>query len=1460
MRKTQPDSNATPHRSDTDKVSGIIRFVAVSLLAAVLAITAQAQGLRIKSFSVGPDQTLSYPNTASNSPYLTDFSDEHTTVIPPASASAPYLIFGASALSGGNSGAAVLQTNDLTSFTFATALGYSRQVMAAPVPFTQCSPTYQTEFDGNYAAPGSVVQDPTLPAGNLIMIYEAENHCPGGVHNADYYATVGFARSSDNGKTWPAPINGPSGGAARHPVLQNSVPQPSVAHGPLGDAIPSAFVDKNASGDYYLYVVYEDHMDDGSPSRLRIARAKLGSDPLTFLKWNNGSFSAAGIGGADTPFLPTSGCTGAQNMGEITRNDDLGLYVTLFVCTGNGLGTWYYSTATSLDLQDWTIPQPITNSQFPSTPACGANGRGQQFDGWYPSSMSPGTPSGHTKLTGSIFFMNGCDTGQRQFMSRTFTITTESVPLISKVANAEGESPVIAPNTWIEIKGSNLGPAGDTRIWQGSDFPAGTMPTQLDGVSVTVNGKAAFVYYISPTQINVLTPPDTMPASVQVVVTNNGVGSLPFAAQGQALSPSFFIFDGTHVAATHADGSLLGPASLYPGLTTPAMPGETVALYANGFGSTSDPLISGSVKQTGTLSPLPVVTIGGIAAKVEFAGLILPGEFQFNVVVPSSAAGGDQPLLALYNGQSTPAATVIAVAESTSPTAVTFYVSPSGKDSWSGMLPAPNTANSDGPFATFDRARAAVQALNKNGMSQITVQFRGGTYYLPSTIQFTSADSGSPTLSITYKNYPGETPIFSGGVRVTNWTNTAGNIWKTTLPASTQYFENLFYNGVRRLRPRLGGYLGTYYRYAASVYLNAPAPPSKAPDPNCSVYIQGSGWECFDRFQYDPKDPIVSTWKNLAPAANNPCKQPAGNAALAGDVEMLTWQQFSSSKLRVSCIDAGNHLVYFTGLTGVNQTRPQFGGFVPGNRYLVENVQDALSQPGQFFVDRSATPWTLTYIANTSENPNTDIVIAPQLSHLLVAYGLQYVSFQGLTFEHDNYVPSAAGHKSSEMEPPASAALSFQNAQHITFDANTVTQISGTGAEFVSCVSGASSNDCIATNANGATANNVIRNSAFYDIGLLGILLGNAYTNNDTDANTPQFNVVENNVVEGFGRTIPASFGIAQGNGHDNVFTHNDVYDGYHTAVSISEAGGDTTKPNGVGNANNTISFNHVYNLFGGIMNDGGAIRIEAGNSVYTAPGNKILNNKIHDVTDASIMDTNGYGGNGIYLDNQTGLVDVENNLVYRVSANPMYTPQGPAAPNEASTVRNNIFAYGRAAMVAIMDPYTNGVPAVMPLVWNFTNNLIYFDRDNNSTPKFFVQGGCIYPGGVPYTHFQFFNGNMYWRTDGAFGGDSKAFAVQFNPDSTGKSPCSGNTNTWTFYTFAQWQQQVGEDLQSLVQNPGFANPAYPTDDYSLPKGSPGVGFVVFDPNQAGRTNPVIKPPAVPPTFPTKSFNPAADY
>jgi uncharacterized protein (TIGR03437 family) len=240
--------------------------------------------------------------------------------------------------------------------------------------------------------------------------------------------------------------------------------------------------------------------------------------------------------------------------------------------------------------------------------------------------------------------------------------TATTGPEIAEVANAEGESPTIAPNTWLEIKGVNLAPAGDSRMWQNPDFLGNQMPAALDHVSATVNGKSAYIYYISPAQINVLTPPDAMTGPVQVVVTNNGIATGAFTAQAKSISPSFFVFNGgPYIAAEHMNGSLIGPATLYPGSSTPAKPGETIVIYANGFGPTNMPIASGLTTQGGMLSPLPAIQIGGLTATVQFGGLVAPGEFQFNVVIPVSLGNGDQFITATYGGASTQSGTLITI-------------------------------------------------------------------------------------------------------------------------------------------------------------------------------------------------------------------------------------------------------------------------------------------------------------------------------------------------------------------------------------------------------------------------------------------------------------------------------------------------------------------------------------------------------------------------------------------------------------------------------------------------------------------------------------------------------------------------------------------------------------------------------------------------------------------------------
>jgi uncharacterized protein (TIGR03437 family) len=336
-------------------------------------------------------------------------------------------------------------------------------------------------------------------------------------------------------------------------------------------------------------------------------------------------------------------------------------------CRDKALGNfifYYYATATG-NFCPTAMPAGVTsapNSAGPAGPTISpANNDPQTTRG---GAYAPQMVQRFTEIGGStlkIFYtLSTWNPYAVVLMESDFAIAYG--PVIATVANAEGGSSTIAPNTWVAINGAGLAPAGDSRTWQSSDFVNSQMPIALDGVSVTVNGKSAFIYYISPTQLNILTPPDAIAGPVQVVVTNSGTAGLAFTAQAQSLSPSFFVFNGgPYVAATHMDGTYLGPTSLYPGLTTPAKPGETIVLYGNGFGSTSTPVVSGSIAQSGALSPLPVVKIGGITAKVQFAGLVAVGQYQFNVVVPSGLVNGDQPITTAYGGQTTQPGTLLTI-------------------------------------------------------------------------------------------------------------------------------------------------------------------------------------------------------------------------------------------------------------------------------------------------------------------------------------------------------------------------------------------------------------------------------------------------------------------------------------------------------------------------------------------------------------------------------------------------------------------------------------------------------------------------------------------------------------------------------------------------------------------------------------------------------------------------------
>jgi uncharacterized protein (TIGR03437 family) len=233
------------------------------------------------------------------------------------------------------------------------------------------------------------------------------------------------------------------------------------------------------------------------------------------------------------------------------------------------------------------------------------------------------------------------------------------------VVNGASFTAGIQSGSWVTIFGSDLAPA--TRTWNAqTEIVGGVLPTELDGVKVNIGGKAAAVYFISPTQLNVQAPDDIGTGNVPVEVITAGGTSAAVTAQARTAAPAFFMFDPEnrkYLAAVHADGTFLGRAGLFPTLTTrPARPGDVILLFGTGFGATNPPVQSGRVfNGAAPLITVPTVRINNVPAQVQFAGLSGAGLYQLNVVVPD-VPNGDQAVVAeLPGGLSTQANSFITI-------------------------------------------------------------------------------------------------------------------------------------------------------------------------------------------------------------------------------------------------------------------------------------------------------------------------------------------------------------------------------------------------------------------------------------------------------------------------------------------------------------------------------------------------------------------------------------------------------------------------------------------------------------------------------------------------------------------------------------------------------------------------------------------------------------------------------
>jgi uncharacterized protein (TIGR03437 family) len=219
----------------------------------------------------------------------------------------------------------------------------------------------------------------------------------------------------------------------------------------------------------------------------------------------------------------------------------------------------------------------------------------------------------------------------------TDCVGSTSAPLINGggIVPIYSASSTIQPGSWVSILGTNLASAAAT--WNG-DFP-----TLLGGTSVTINNKPAYLWYVSPGQINLQAPDDSATGTVPVTVTSR--------------------LDGKHVAGIilRSDRSglygggtydILGPAGNSFGYqTVPARAGDTLALFGVGFGPTNPTVPAGQpFSGAAPTTNRAAISINGAVVTPSFAGLTAAGLYQINLTLPPGLGSGEVSLLASVNG------------------------------------------------------------------------------------------------------------------------------------------------------------------------------------------------------------------------------------------------------------------------------------------------------------------------------------------------------------------------------------------------------------------------------------------------------------------------------------------------------------------------------------------------------------------------------------------------------------------------------------------------------------------------------------------------------------------------------------------------------------------------------------------------------------------------------------------
>lgn len=559
-------------------------------------------------------------------------------------------------------------------------------------------------------------------------------------------------------------------------------------------------------------------------------------------------------------------------------------------------------------------------------------------------------------------------------------------------------------------------------------------------------------------------------------------------------------------------------------------------------------------------------------------------------------------------------------------TGTTLFVACNGDDRWSGTLPQPSQAQTDGPLATLTRARDVVRSLSGSGRSRqpVSVLVRGGVYALETPFCLCPEDSGTEAAPVTYRGYPGERPILSGGRHITSWEPAGKRLWQASLPPPMRggAIRQLFVNGSRRCRARVPAE-GDAYDIAG--VLDADRPLDEE-------FVESSrrSNDNHKGFRFTPGQ--IKRWENLA------------------DLEVVVLHPFATTRMRIAELDEFRGIVRFAG--------PEYiWSFAPPKTFHLENVREGLATPGTWHLEHASG--TVTYHPLPGEDMRTADVVVPVLDHLVRLEGdpaagrfVEHIGVSGFTMQYADWVLPEDGFRDPQAATGVPAALRAEGAVRCSFENIEVERVGTYALEF----------------GRGCRENRIVGNR-LHDLGAGGIKVGET-VNRPDDVDETRDMVITDNVVHDGGHVFPEGVGIWVGQSSGNRIAHNEIRDMRYTGISVGWNWAFTRNRT----RDNIIEYNHIHHVMNGPLDDGAA--------VYTlgiSPGTVIRNNLVHHVYGR----TYAYG---IYLDEGTMGVLVENNVVHHTG----WAGIRLQIATGGNIVMNNIVAFCKKAQLGIDTDRTN--------------------------------------------------------------------------------------------------------------------------------------------------------------------------